>query len=540
MSHARRLCLALAVLLALAAAPAHADTLQLQGALRSASGGPVADGVYGLAVALYGDAQGTQKVFKELFIAVQVQGGLFALTLGAGETPLDGPAVGAAANFVGVQVGFDPELPLVALSAVPRAWRAAEADHATAADTAKLADKATLANKALAADQANTAESAKTADSAVFAESANTAKLAEVAKKADAATSADEAMTALGLQCSGCVTAAMMAPDALAPFAKTAELHAVAVSGKYDDLVGKPTDVGLIAGDNTWTGKNTFAGIDVGKGEARFLRLHNSAEPPVPCEPAVIGLIYFNTGDKGMYVCNGKDWFSFATTLPLGGEDNAAQTCKAILDANPQAANGAYWLDPDGKGGPEAKFQAWCDMTQKGGGWTLILSARRLSRANFARHGVDTYDPNIGTVNPTYKSTYHLFRKVPFATGLRLVCFGNENVRDTLAGATVDIEFGAATAAKFKAQYLAANAAYNIGDNTDWKDTSGTKRFGSNGDDDFYAGGPITSPQYEQTNWGWIDFKGSACSASPLKWSGYMSNWPQGGQNPGDWFILVK
>ncbi|TNF24616.1 MAG: hypothetical protein EP329_24620 [Deltaproteobacteria bacterium] len=65
-------------------------------------------------------------------------------------------------------------------------------------------------------------------------------------------------------------------------------------------------------------------------------------------------------------------------------------SCNDIHTTTGADVDGFYWIDPTGSGEP---YQAFCDMTTDGGGWTLVLQASSTSTY--------TYDATVWTATGT-------------------------------------------------------------------------------------------------------------------------------------------
>ena len=91
----------------------------------------------------------------------------------------------------------------------------------------------------------------------------------------------------------------------------------------------------------------------------------------------------------------------------------SAVSCKQIYNGGLGWSNGLYWLDPDNTN----PFEAYCDMLDDGGGWTLIMRAINDQFSYESSMWTSTLleDENNFSFTTSGKSKYHAFNSVPFS-----------------------------------------------------------------------------------------------------------------------------
>ena len=153
-------------------------------------------------------------------------------------------------------------------------------------------------------------------------------------------------------------------------------------------------------------------------------KLKNGAESDVDCGGAVcpkcgLGGVCGADSDCGVGVC-------------LQQKCVSNKSCKALFDGDNALKDGKYMIDPD-EGGPNPAFEAYCDMSHDGGGWTLIMKA---VNTNFL-YDDPLWENNL-TLNPTDFDFVTDGKKAKYQTFLT-VGFG-ELRSSTLDGASAHLQ----------------------------------------------------------------------------------------------------
>ena len=141
------------------------------------------------------------------------------------------------------------------------------------------------------------------------------------------------------------------------------------LSVPYALVAEDATAVGGVPADEVAHAGNLHALLAANPGS---VRLGNDA---AACDSTKEGTLRWN--GSAVQVCDGADWVGLGTGGGFTDGDGlspltAGVSCKTILDGGHSYGNGLYWINPEGNPNSAAAYQAFCDMTDDGGGWTLV------------------------------------------------------------------------------------------------------------------------------------------------------------------------
>ncbi len=366
--------------------------LSHQGRLFDALGAPL-DGSNDIEIRLYDTATGGTAGWSESFTGLSFQDGYFAVTLGAAGTPLDDTMFDDDA-WMGISVNSGPELGRLKVASVPYALRAEVAVSAMVADSATVADTANAVDWNAVVGRPTTISDISCSDGQVLTWT-GTAWACGSPASVDA--SSLTGTIDIGNIPVGDDSASVAAGDHTHPFT---EVTGIATAAQVPDLDASKLTSGQVALGRLPVGTGSTqvaAGDHIHSNYADASHTHSytaadvgaiAAGGAVPigtttatCDGSTEGQLRYNSGE--LELCDGSDWnvIDMAGLDDGSAADRPALSCKTLHTGYPSLPSGTYWIDPN-DGSTADSFQAYCDMTTAGGGWTRVVGINGANRAH--------------------------------------------------------------------------------------------------------------------------------------------------------------